>query len=316
MSHGQATASAPATVANVAVGFDLLGHSIAGPRDRVTARRSTTPGVRITAITAITAITGSVTRLPTDPGRNTAGAAVLAWLESVAPGFGIDLAIDKGIPLSSGLGGSAASAVAALVAANALLAVPLPRSELYPFALAGEAIASGAAHGDNVGPALLGGLVLAAPDRLVGIAVPAELTCAVVHPDFELETRRAREVLREPFALSDVVAQSRNLALVLSGCYARDLDRIRAGLRDLLIEPRRAPLIPGFAAVQRAALDCGALGASISGGGPSVFGWFRDAATATTAGAAMQEAFAGAGHGSRLHISPVAGPKAQLEAAE
>lgn len=299
----QATAFAPASVGNVAVGFDILGHAITGPGDRVSARRIAQPVVRIAAIR------GVVTDLPREPERNTAASAVLAWREATQAPFGIELEIDKGIALGSGMGGSAASAVAALVAANALLDAPLPREALYPFALVGEAVASGGRHGDNVGPQLLGGLVLATADRLVRVPVPAGLTCVLAHPPQVLETRVAREALRAPYPIGEFVTQSANLALVLSGCHAGDFALIRAGLRDVLVEPRRAPLVRGFAAVQRAALDAGALGASISGAGPSVFAWCENTAFATRVAAAMRDAFGEC----EVWISPVNAPAARLE---
>lgn len=309
MTVREAIAFAPASVANVAVGFDILGHSIVGLGDRVTARRVAAPGVRIVAIR------GSAVPLPMESERNTAGRAVADLLAAQEPGFGIELEIDKGIAAGSGLGSSAASAVAGVVAANALLAEPLGARALYPFALAGEAVASGSAHGDNVGPLLLGGLVLATLARLEAIPVPAGLTCAVVHPDLVVETRRAREALRAPYAIGDFVRQSTNLALVLTGCFRGDLELIGSGLRDDLVEPRRAHLVPGLAAVQAAARAHGALGASLSGSGPSVFGWFQDVPSAERAGAAMQAAFAKVGLESRVYVSPVAGPAARVESA-
>ena len=218
----------------------------------------------------------------------------------------------KGIPLGSGMGGSAASAVAALVAANVLLEVPLTISELYPFALEGEAGASGGRHGDNVGPMLVGGLTLATQHRLIRLPVPRGLTCVLVHPHLVLETRKAREALIMPYALSDFVPQTANLAQLMVGLFTENLDLIRAGLDDVLVEPRRAHLIPGFAAVKRAALEAGALGASIAGGGPSVFAWFQDAAGAAESPKGMQAAFANAGLDSDVFISPVDGPKARL----
>jgi len=218
-----ASAFAPASVGNVGVGFDILGHTIAGPGDRVHVHRIAEPVVRIVAIR------GSTTTLPTIAARNTAGAALIALRETLALPFGFEIDIEKGIPFGSGMGGSAASAVAALVAANALLDEPLERAALYPFALDGEAVASGSHHGDNVGAMLLGGLVLAAGDRLTPIPVPAGLRCVLVHPHAVLETRAARAVLQGGYMLSAFVAQSANLALVLAGCFANDLDRIRAG---------------------------------------------------------------------------------------
>jgi homoserine kinase len=302
----EATAHAPPSVGNVAVGFDILGHSLAGAGDRVTARRIAEPIVRVDAIT------GVVTDLPRDPGRNTAARAVAAWRAATGVPFGIALIIDKGIALGSGMGGSAASAVAALVAANALLDEPLAREALYPYALDGESAASGSRHGDNVGPMLLGGLVLATHERLVPIPVPPSLRCALVHPHIVVETRRAREALAGHYALSEFVAQSAHLAQLLAGCYRNDLELIRHGLSDVLVEPRRAALIPGFAAVKQAALDAGALGASISGAGPSVFAWCVDDASAARATRAMQAAFAAVALETDALVSPVAGPAAEL----
>ncbi|MCC5866112.1 MAG: homoserine kinase [Wenzhouxiangella sp.] len=306
MRASQTTAFAPASVGNVGVGFDLLGHAIEGPGDTVTARRSEQAGVRISAIE------GVVRGLPLDSERNTAGRAVMALLEARQPGFGVELVINKGIPLSSGLGGSAASAVAALVASNALLDEPLEHEALYPFALAGEAIASGAVHGDNVGPQLLGGLVLATADRLISIPVPEGLLAVVVHPDCQVETRRARESLARPFDINTIVAQSSHLAQFLAGCYSNDLDLVAAGLADVLVEPRRAHLIPGFEAVKQAALAHGALGASISGAGPSVFSWFTQSVSAHSAASAMQAAFAAVNLDSQAWITPVQAPGARL----
>jgi homoserine kinase len=302
----QATAFAPASVGNVGVGFDLLGHVIDGPGDTVTARRIDEPGV------VIEAIEGVITELPKAPDRNTAGRAVIALLGYTQADFGVALSIHKGIPLGSGLGGSAASATAALVATNALLDRPLKTEALYPFALAGESVASGSAHGDNVGPQLLGGLVLATLERLIPIPVPEGLWSTVVHPDHIVETRRARESLEAPFPIATIVQQNSLLAQFLIGCQTGDLDLIRAGLGDVLVEPRRAPLIPGFEQVKQAALDHGALGASISGAGPSVFGWFTDRDQAEAARQSMIDAFALVDLPAEGWVSPVNSPGARL----
>jgi homoserine kinase len=304
----QATAFAPASVGNVGVGFDILGHTIAGPGDRVTVRRIAERTVHIAAVR------GCETALPTDAARNTAGAALIALRDALALPFGFEIEIDKGLPYGAGMGGSAASAVAALVAANALLDRPLARRALYPFALDGEAVASGGHHGDNVGPMLLGGLVLATKDSLVSIPVPAALSAVLVHPHAVVETRAARAALAGPYDLAAFVAQSANLALLIAGCFAGDFALIRRGLDDVLIEPRRSALIPGFAAVKQAALDAGALGASISGAGPSVFAWCEGDAIAQQAARAMRDAFAAASLDSDGWISPVAGPAAEVVA--
>ena len=281
----QARAFAPASVANVAVGFDLLGYPLAGVGDTVTVRRIEAPEVRIAAIRA------EVT-LPLDAARNTAGAALMSMRQALDLPFGFEIEIDKGIPLSSGMGGSAASCVAALVAANELLDAPLSREALYPFALDGEAVASGSRHGDNLGPMLVGGLVLCTLERLVKIPVPYAWHSLVVHPDALLETRRAREALAGSYALKEFVAQNANLALVLTGCQTGEPELVRAGLRDVLVEPRRAPLIGGFGAAKQAMLAAGAMGAGISGAGPSVFGWFESKVAAEAAAEPVRAASA------------------------
>ncbi|WP_329742157.1 homoserine kinase [Dyella sp. A6] len=306
-SHARvARAFAPASVGNVAVGFDILGHSMAGAGDRAEVRLIDEPVVRIAAIH------GTVTELPREPHRNTAGMALLALREALQLSQGFELTLHKGIALGSGMGGSAASCVAALVAANALLDAPLSREALYRFALDGEAVASGSRHGDNLGPMLLGGLVLATHDRLLRIPVPREWHCALVHPHCVLETRKSRAALAGEYALGEFVAQSGNLAQLLAGCYRGEAALVREGLKDVLVEPRRAPLVPGFMHVKQAALDHHALGASISGGGPSVFGWYEHRADADAAATAMQAAFADAGLDSDAFVAPVDGPAAGL----
>jgi homoserine kinase len=301
-----ACAFAPASVGNVAVGFDLLGHSVAGAGDRAEVRRIDEPVVRIAAIR------GCVDGLPLDPLRNTAGTALLSLRHALGLSGGFELVLHKGIALGSGMGGSAASCVAALVAANALLEQPLSREALYPFALDGEAVASGSRHGDNLGSMLLGGLVLSTPDRLLRVPVPAAWHCALVHPHVVLETRKARAALVGDYELAEFVAQSSHLALVLAGCYQGDAALVRECLDDVLVEPRRASLVPHFAQVKQAALDHHALGASISGAGPSVFGWYENRADAEAAGAAMRAAFLAAGLDSDVWVSPINGPAARL----
>lgn len=301
-----ARAFAPASAGNAIAGFDLLGHSIAGPRDIATVRRIDQPEVRIDAIR------GSAVDLPMEPERNTASAALIALREALALPWGFAIELDKGIPFASGMGGSAASCVAALVAANALLDKPMPQSALYPFALTGEAVASGGRHGDNVGPMLLGGLCLTTDSRLLSLPVPEGLVAVLVHPDLEIETRAARAALRGDYPLSTFVQQSSHLAQLLAGLYQADMDLLRAGLADVLVEPRRAGLIPGFADVRAAALDHGALGAGISGAGPSMLAWLDGEAGAEIAAPAMQAAFNAAGLNSQFWVSPVAGPAAEL----
>ncbi len=264
------TAFAPATVANVAIGFDILGHTVEAIGDRVRVRRTQDRAVRIAAIDGIAGA------LPVEPERNTAGRAVQAMCEDLGLDHGFEMEIDKGIPLASGLGGSAASAVAAVVAANALLAEPLPPLRLLRYAMAGEIVASGSAHLDNIAPSLFGGLVLTVGidhPRVKKIPVPRSLRCVIVHPHMHLATREARAILKADVSRSDFVWQTANLAGFISGCYSDDLDMIRDSFNDVIIEPQRASMIPGFADVKSGAMSAGALGCSISGAGPTVFAW-------------------------------------------
>ena len=284
----RATAFAPASVGNVAIGFDILGFAIDTLGDRVTVSRREAPGVEIAAVR------GSSGELPREARDNTAGRALLALQEAVRPDFGFRLEIDKGIPLGAGLGGSAASAVGAVVAANSLLPRPVSRLELLQFAMAGEAVASGARHADNIAPSLFGGLVLTVGidhPRVKQIPVPAGIRAVIVHPHMFLATSRARAILKLSVDLSDFVWQTANLAGFISGCYTDDLDLIRASFEDVVIEPQRAALIPGFKEVRRGAMEAGALGCSISGAGPSMFAWALEA-TAPAVLAAMRREFA------------------------
>ncbi len=284
----RATAFAPASVGNVAIGFDIMGFSVDALGDRVTVSVRDTPGVEILATR------GVADELPREPRNNTAGRAVLALLEALRPGFGFSIEIDKGIPLGSGLGGSAASAVGAVVAANALLPQPAGPLELLKFALAGEAVASGGRHADNIAASLFGGLVLTVGidhPRVKQIPVPAGVRAVIVHPHMFLATARARAILKGSVELSDFVWQTANLAGFISGCYTSDLDMIRASLEDVVIEPQRAALIPGFHDVRRGAMEAGALGCSISGAGPTMFALSTDA-TAPAVLAAMRREFA------------------------
>ncbi len=298
-----ATAVAPASVGNVAVGFDILGHALVAGSDRLTLRRIEEPTVRIASISGAEG-------LPYDPSANAATAGLLRLLEDLQLPFGFEAVIRKGIPLGSGMGGSAASAVASVVAANAFLPEPLTPRQLLPYALIGEAAASGASHGDNAAAALLGGMTLVRPVRppeVIRIPVPEHIRCVLVHPQLRVETRAAREVLPREVALQDCVAQSANLAAFLAGCFKADLELIRRSLNDLVIEPHREPLVPGFRRVQQAALDAGALGCSLSGAGPSLFAWCMGEEAATRAHERMIAAFATEGIAANGWISPVQG---------
>ncbi len=304
----EATAFAPATVGNVGVGFDILGHAFGVIGDRVRAVRVAEPGVRIRAITGVAG------PLPLEPARNTAGQAVLSLVGAASPPFGIELEIAKGIPLGSGLGGSAASAVAAVVACNALLDAPLPAIGLLSHAIAGEAVASGARHADNIAPALFGGLVLTVGidhPHVKQIPVPPTVRCVLLRPHMFLATQQARGILTRLVDLSDVVWQTANLAGFLAGCFTNDLPLIREAFEDVMIEPQRAKLIPGFLPAKRAAREAGALGCSISGAGPAVFAWCEEG-HAEAVRAAMLAAFRAEGVDCDHWVAPVGGDGARI----
>jgi homoserine kinase len=296
-----ATAFAPASVGNVGVGFDILGHTVAALGDRVRATRRDEPGV------VIRSITGVHVDLPREASKNTAGMAVLAMQKDLELPFGFELEIEKGIPLGSGLGGSAASAVAGIVAGAALVDEHLDRTQLLKYAMQGEAVASGSVHVDNIAPSLYGGLVLTVGidnPFVKQIPVPESIRCVLVHPHMVLATREARAILSPTVPLSDVIWQQANLAGFLAGCFSGDLALIRESLLDVVIEPQRQVLIPGFVEVKQAALAAGALGASISGAGPTIFAWC-DEADAEKVRAGMVEAFARTGLESDSWISAI-----------
>ena len=301
------SAFAPATVANVGSGFDVLGFAVDRPGDTVEARRRAGRGVTLLEVT------GDGGRLPRDAS-NTAVVAARTLLETLGEPFGVDLVLRKGMPLASGLGSSAASAAAALLAVNRLAADPLAPEELLPCALAAERVAAGAGHADNAAPALLGGFVLirsTAPLDLVRLPVPDGLAAALLSPDVEIPTEAARRILRKRIPLADAVSQWGNLAALVASLYAGDLALMGRSLHDLIAEPVRAVLIPGFAAVKQAALQAGAIGCSISGAGPAVFALAASLARAKTVAETMRQAFADAGLTAAAYVSEIsrAGPR-------
>jgi len=288
-----ATAFAPATVANVAVGFDILGFAIEPVGDVVTVSTTDRMWVRIKEIVNDTGTSGALD-IPPDPVRNAATVGLIKLCDELRLNFGFEVTIRKGIALGSGMGGSAASAVGALVAANSLLECPLPLHALLEYALLGEQAASGTAHPDNIAPCLFGGMTLVLslhPFRYVSLPVPASILTVLVHPRLRVDTHSARSILRPSVPLADHVQQSANLGGFIAGCFGNDLEMISHSFSDLVIEPQRASLIPGFAEVKAAAMECGALGASISGSGPSVFAWVTSDQTAAQVREAMVQAF-------------------------
>jgi homoserine kinase len=303
-----AAAFAPATVSNVAVGFDILGFAVEAAGDEVTVALTEETSVRVVEVSDATG-TLPDGAISLDPARNTATVGLIKLLEDLRPGFGFDVRVRKGIALGSGMGGSAASAVAALVAANSLLESPLAKESLLGYALAAEVVACGASHPDNAAPSLFGGLTLVAstePLRCVRLPVPRGLLAVLVHPHVRVDTRDSRAVLQTHVPLADHVRQSARLAGLVAACFTDDVGLLRDCLDDIVIEPQRAALIPGFAGVKRAALEAGALGASISGSGPSVFALVDSEDTAERVRKVMVEAFKSVGVGEvDSWVSPV-----------
>lgn len=311
MSADVAAAFAPASIGNVAVGFDMLGLAIAGPGDRVIARRRAKPGVRLAGVRDAR---GEAHRdLPADAARNTASIAATAFWEQHGEG-GLELEVEKGIPLESGMGSSAASAVAAVVAANALLTTPLAPAELLPFALEGERYSSGEQHADNVAPSLLGGLVLCPSFLLpatVAITPPPGISSVLLHPDLKVATARARRGLSRTCTMEQWLTQQAYLAVFILGCERGDSGLLRKSLQDVVIEPQRIALVPPFERIKAAALRQGALGSSLSGSGPSVFALAPEPRAAAVA-EAMEAACRDAGFACESWVSPLDAPGARL----
>jgi homoserine kinase len=302
--HGprpEARAFAPATCANLGVAFDLVGLALAGPGDTVTARFSRGTGVRLGRVA------GDGGRLPRDAAANCAGIAAAATLRAAGVDVGVELDLDKATPIAAGLGGSAASAAAAAAAVNFLLGAPLLRGQLLAPCLEAETAVAGR-HADNVAAAVLGGLVLVRsldPLEVVRLPAPPGLLLAVATPDFALPTRRARAVLPRRVTLASRVRAAADVATFVSACYSGDLGLLgRAVREDEEVTAARAALIPGSAAVLAAARAAGALAASISGAGPSLFAFCPSPAVARRAGAAMAAAFRDAGLAASVLISP------------
>jgi homoserine kinase len=303
----QWSAFAPATVANLGLGFDILGLAINNPGDTVRASLSDKPGIKISKIV------GDNGFLPQDPDKNTAGIAARETLKKAGVDIGVELILEKGLPIGSGLGSSAASAAAAAMAINLLLGSPFRKIDLIGPCIEAEAMVSGR-HADNVAPALLGGLILIRslePLDLVRLPIPTDLTLVVVSPEFELATKMAREVLPDTVPLKDLVKNTANLSALVSCFYTQDLALLSRCLPDQVVSPVRAALIPGGTQVIEAALGAGALGSSISGSGPSIFAFCRSPQSAGQVGKAMAAAFKDAGLKSKTIISPASCPGAR-----
>ena len=307
------TAFAPASIGNVGVGFDVLGLALDGVGDRVHARKVDAPGVTVAEVRGID---GEIhPYLSTNPAENTASIAAQALVDARSASFGVELKVHKGVPLQSGMGSSAASAVAAVVAANALLDAPLSPEALLPYALEGEKFASGGLHADNVAPSLLGGLVLCPQvllPEVVRLPVPSGVSAVLLHPDLQVNTAQARRGLKRSVSMQKWIDQQGLLAGFIAACTANNIDLIRRTLSDVIIEPQRAAAVPCFEQVTDAARRSGALGCSLSGSGPSIFALCRESDGANVA-MAMEQACRGQGIGCQSWVSPMTAPGARVE---
>jgi homoserine kinase len=300
---------APATVANVVCGFDVLGFAVNEPGDEVIMRITDKPGITISKIT------GDDGRLPLDPAKNTVSVSVQHYLQSIGrTDIGLDIELHKKMPIGSGLGSSSASTVAGLFAAKTLLGDETDAVKLLPFAMKGEEMACGHGHADNVAPALLGGFVLIRsyePLDIVKLPHPKELYCAIVFPDVDVPTREARQIIRDKIYMKDAVTQWGNIAGLVSGLFMNDIELIGRSMKDILVEPVRSMLIPDFYKMREMAMNMGAVSFGISGSGPSVFAFTKDEKTAQQITRKLQQHLTSIHIGSNIYVSDIndKGPK-------
>lgn len=294
------TAFAPATSANLGVGFDIMGLALDAVGDKVTLTKRTDGQIVIEKI-------NSVTGLPLEPNKNTASYAITKMCEELDINCGFSLQIDKGIAMGSGMGGSAASAVAAVVALNGFLENPVSREKLVEYALYGEEIASGGKHADNVAPCIFGGITLirtTSPMEVINLPYP-NMQCVIVHPHLQVETKSARGILSPTVEMKQYVNQSAQLAATICALYQKDTKLLSRSLQDLIIEPQRAKLVTGYFDVKNAALNAGAIAATLSGSGPSLIAFANSKTEAESVRDAMVNAFAKHNIEADSWISPI-----------
>lgn len=289
-----------ATIANISCGFDVLGLALDNVGDEMIVRKVPQKGVTITKIIG--------QDLPLETHKNVAGVAALALLSKVDTDFGFEIEIYKNIKPGSGIGSSAASSAGAVYGINELLGRPFSNHDLIEFAMQGERLASGVAHADNVAPALLGGFTLVrstAPLDVLKIHTPNELYATVIHPQIEVKTSDAREILRSSVPLKTAIKQWGNIGGLISGLYTEDYDLIGRSLEDYIVEPIRSILIPAFDSVKTESIKSGALGAGISGSGPSIFALSEGSKNASKVATAMKKVYDKVGIAYDVHISKI-----------
>jgi homoserine kinase len=300
---------APATVANVGCGFDIFGFALHEPGDEIILKVSESKGLQITKIT------GDEGRLPTQANKNTAGQSLLAIMNELKFESGLEMEVHKKMAIGSGLGSSAASAVASVFAFNAMLERPLSKTELLKYAIEGEKIASGeSVHLDNIAACLYGGFILVRsrnPIDIVALPVPDNLFCTVIHPQIEIRTESSRKILRKQIPLEKAVTQWGNVAGTISALYQEDFELLKRSFNDVIVVPDRSQLIPYYQDLQQVAMDSDAIGCSISGSGPSIFALSSDSETARKIGSNMSAVLTDVKIGHDIYISKIntQGPK-------
>lgn len=309
MANKKITAWAPATVANFVCGYDILGFAINGVGDEV----SVSFNAKHEHTFSLLSDHDELKRLP--PEKNVAYAMVQQVQQAIGKTEGIHIELNKKMPLNSGLGSSSASAVAALVAINALYNNPLTPDQLLPMAMEGERLACGTAHADNVAPSLLGGIVLVKgyqPLEVVSIPVPKHWYCCVIHPQVDVPTRLARKILKEHIPLKEAVVQFGNIAGLIAGIYSGNDALVSASMKDVLIEPHRSLLIPYFQEMKKQSIEEGAIGFGISGSGPSVFALCSTEQQASRVATSIEQLLASARIGCEVFVSSIAPQGAHL----
>lgn len=290
----------PATVANVACGFDVLGFCLDTVGDEMVVRKTATKGISITKIEGYD--------LPMETKRNVAGVAALSLLEKVEVDFGFEIEIYKNIKPGSGVGSSSASASGVVFAMNELLGRPFNKTQLSFFAMKGEAVASGSEHADNIAPGIFGGFTLVKsthPLEILELPTPHDMYATIVHPQIEIKTSEARAILPKEIVLQNAITQWANVGSLVHGLHISDYDLISSALKDVVVEPFRKQLIPYFDNAKKAALEAGALGVGISGSGPSIFSLNKGEETAHKVAEAFKNEYDQTGIEFNLYVSRI-----------
>ena len=303
MSKNSIKVFAPASVSNVGPGFDMMGFALHEPGDEIKLTLTNRKEIRITKIS------GDSNRLPYEPEKNTTTVAIKSLLKKYDLNPGLDVEIHKKMGIGSGLGSSAASAVGGVFSINKLLKLGLSNHEMLEHALAGEFVASGSIHADNVAPALFGGFVLIRSYKpaidVIQLDYPKNLLCTIVFPDIEIKTCDARKILSKTVDIKTAIAQAGHASGLVVGLLTNNMNLIGRSIVDHIAEPKRAKLIPCYNEVREAALSCDALNCNITGSGPSMFAFSTSQKKAEQIGEAMKKAAAGKGLKSKVYVSKI-----------